>query len=67
MPIHMLIMESQTTIVYSLDVGFITPWFSFLLAFLFSLNLTWRLLLSTGLFFLSLEDLLPLTGPLWLP
>ena len=67
MPIHMLIIESQTIIVYFLDVGFITSWFSFILAFLFSLNLTWRLLLSTGLFFLSLEDLLLLTGPVWLP
>ena len=39
----------------------------FIIRIFFSLNLTWRLLLSTDLHFLSLGDLLPLAEPLWLP
>ena len=65
-PFTCLIIESPTIIIF-FDVEFITPRFFLLFEFLFSLNLTWRLLLSTGLYFLPLGDMLPLTGPLWLP
>ena len=71
---HLILTESSletsrpfTCLFCFFDVEFITPRFSLLFEFLFSLNLTWRLLLSTGLYFLSLGDMLPLTGPLWLP
>ena len=62
-----LTIESPTIIISFLDVDFITQWFSLLFEFLFSFSLIEKLLLSTGLYLLSLGDLLPITGLLSLP